>query len=145
MKLNYSESSFKQPNELIISAKNDILLQEMLSEIESLLDNEYDWDEIDYKKPTAEDINRAKSVLIDFVSTINSEGYSVKKPYISNSENGGANIEWDTDERSLYMEITQHDSVITKIWDEPDRSVIDTELLQKENYLPLWKWIINEQ
>ena len=124
-----------------VSVNNYILLQEMLSEIESLLKNEYNWDEIGYRKPTPEDITRAKSVLREFVSTIGYEGYFLKKPYISNSENGGATIEWDTDERSLHLEITQHNSVITKMWDEPDRSVIDTKPLLKEDYLLLWKWI----
>ena len=138
----WSES--KQQLQEIRSVNNHILLEQMLSEIDDLLKNEYDWDEIDYRKPTPEDINRSKDVLTEFVSIIDSEGYSLEKPYISNFEEGGATIEWDTDERSLHLEITQHNSVITKMWDEPDRAVIDTKLLLKEDYLLLWKWIINE-
>ena len=70
---------FKQYRRAIVSVNNYILLEEMLSEIDSLLKNEYDWNEIDYRKPTLEDISRAKSVLIDFVFTIGYEGYLLKK------------------------------------------------------------------
>ena len=146
MKLNYSESSFvEQSNESIISAKNDILLRDMLSEIESLLKNEYDWDEIDYRKPTPEDINRSKDVLTEFVSIIDSEGYSLKRPHISNFEEGGASIKWKIGDRTLYLEITQNESGFSKVWRESGKRLGIERPLLKKDYLRLWKWIINEE
>ena len=137
--------TLKRPNESIISAENRILLQGMLSEIDDLLKNEYDWDEIDYIKPTPEDINYAKSVLRDFVFTISSEGYSLKKPYISNFEEGGASIKWKIGDRTLYLEIGQNVSIFSKVWRESGKLyTIDRGLLKKD-YLLLWKWVINEQ
>ena len=118
---------FKQYRRAEASINNHILLGEMLSEIDSLLKNEYDWDEIDYRKPTFEDISRAKSVLIDFVFTISYDGYSLKKPYISNSEDGGAKFEWHLDERSLYIRIDRLKSVVTQMRDESDKTIIDTK------------------
>ena len=122
---------------------NSTLLREMLSEIDALLTNEYDWDEIDYRKPTLEDINFAKDTLIKFVTVIGWERCLLTKPYISNSEDGGAKIEWhsDNNKRSLYLRITCHESVATKIWDESDETNIDNEPFLQENYLSLWKWI----
>lgn len=122
---------------------NSTLLREMLSEIDVLLTNEYDWDEIDYRKPTVEDINFAKDTLIKFVTVIGGEGCLLTKPYISNSEDGGAKIEWHSDnsKRSLYLRITCHESVATKIWDESDETNIADESFSQENYLSLWKWI----
>ena len=137
--------SVEQSNESIISAKNDILLQEMLSEIDNLLDNEYDWDEIDYLKPTLEDIKRSKDVLTEFVSIIDSEGYSLKKPHISNFEEGGASIKWKIGERTLYLEITQNESGFSKVWRESGKRLGIERPLLKEDYLRLWKWIINEE
>ena len=131
------------PNSAVLD-KNSTLLREMLSEIDGLLTNEYDWDEIDYRKPTLEDINFAKDTLIKFVTVIGYyEEYSLTKPYISNSEDGGAKIEWHSDnsKRSLYLRIACHESVATKIWDESDETNIDNEPFLQENYLSLWKWI----
>ena len=138
----WSES--KQQLQEIRSVNNYILLEEMLSEIDSLLKNEYDWDEIDYGKPTLEDISRAKSVLIDFVFTIN-EGYLLKKPYISNFEEGGASIKWKIGDRTLYLEIAQNDSVVSKVWRESGKTLAKERPLLKKDYLRLWKWIINEE
>lgn len=135
----------KQPNELIISAKDRILLQEMLSEIESLLENEYEWDEIDYRKPTPEDISRAKSVLIDFVSTISRKGYLLKKPYISNFEEGGASVKWKIGDRTLYLEIGQNVSIFSQVWRESGKPRAIEKPLLKKDYLRLWKWVINEE
>ncbi len=135
----------EQSNESIISAKNDILLRNMLSEIESLLENEYDWDEIDYRKPTPEDINRSKEVLTEFVSIIDSEGYSLKKPHISNFEEGGASIKWKIGDRTLYLEIGQNVSIFSKVWRESDETRVIERPLFKTDYLELWKWIINER
>ena len=137
--------TFKQPNEFTISAKNHILLQEMLSEIESLLKNEYDWDEIDYRKPTPEDINRSKDVLTGFVSIIDSEGYLLEKPHISNFEEGGASIKWKIGDRTLYLEIAQSDSFVSKVWKESGKTLAKERPLFKKDYLRLWKWIINEE
>ena len=137
----WSES--KQQLQEIRSVNNHILLEEMLSEIDDLLKNEYDWDEIDYIKPTPEDINYAKSVLTDFVFTIGYEGYLLKKPYISNSEDGGAKIEWHSDKRSLYLRINRLESVITQIWDGPDITNVGDKPFLQQDYLSLWKWISN--
>lgn len=143
MKLNYSESSLA--NEPITIAKNRILLQEMLSEIASLLDNEYDWDEIDYQKPTPEDIKRSKDVLTEFVSIIDSEGYSLKRPHISNFEEGGASIKWKIGERTLYLEITQNESGFSKVWRESGKRLGIERPLFKRDYLRLWKWVIKRR
>lgn len=135
---------FRQYGRVEVSVNNYILLDRMLSEVEVLLKNEYSWDEIDYRKPTTKDISRAKTFLMSFVFTIGSAGYIVKKPHISNSEDGGAKFEWHLGERSLYLRIDRLKSVVTKIWDESDRTIVDTKPLLQQNYLSLWKWIIND-
>ena len=135
---------FKQYRRAEASINNHILLGEMLSEIDSLLKNEYDWDEIGYRKPTFEDIRRAKSVLIDFVFTISYEGYSLKKPHISNFEEGGASIKWKIGDRTLYLDIALNESVASKIYRESGKTIAEDQPLLKKDYLRLWEWIINE-
>ena len=135
----------EQSNEFTISAENDILLQGMLSEIDDLLKNEYDWDEIDYIKPTPEDIDYAKFVLREFVFTISSKGYSLKKPYISNFEEGGASIKWKIGDRTLYLEIGENISVFSKVWRESDGTRVIERPLSNTDYLQLWNWIIDEE
>ena len=143
--LNFGRPLILYPNSTVLE-NNSTLLREMLSEIDGLLMIEYDWDEIDYRKPTLEDINVAKDTLIKFVTVIGGcEGYLLTKPYISNSEDGGAKLEWHSGERSLYLRIDHLESVATKIVDTPDgtTTIDDTPFLQ-QSYLPLWKWLINE-
>ena len=135
----------KQSNELGISAENTILLKEILSEIESLLKNEYDWDDIGYRKPTREDINRSKNVLTEFVTIIDSNRYSLEKPHISNFEEGGATIKWKIGDRTLYLEIGQNESIVSKVWRESGELRATERPLRKKDYLQLWKWIINEK
>ena len=120
------------------------MMSTILSEIDDILKNEYDWDEIDYRKPTLKDISQAKSILTEFVTTISYEGYSLIKPYISNSENGGAKIEWHLDKRSLYLRIGSLESIATMIEDKSDGTTIDDKPFLQKSYLSLWEWVINE-
>lgn len=124
---------------------NSTLLTEMLSKIDSLLENKYDWDDIDYKHPTLEDMKSAKVTLTKFVKVITYSGHSLTEPDIFNSEDGGATIEWHLDNRSLYLRLDCSKSVATKIEDEDSETttIVDMPFEQK-SYLPLWKWIINE-
>lgn len=41
-----------------------------LSQIDDLLTNKYDLDEIGFEKPRIEDIDNAKSVMVDFITSI---------------------------------------------------------------------------
>lgn len=133
------------PNSTVLD-KNSTLLREMLSEIDDLLKNEYDWDAMDYREPTREDINFAMDTLIKFVQVIGCcEGYLLTKPYISNSEDGGAKLEWHSGERSLYLRIDRPEPVATTIVDNPDgTTTIEDIPFQQDFYLSLWKWIIYE-
>lgn len=133
------------PNSIVLDA-NSTLLREMISAIDGLLTNEYDWDAIDYRKPTLEDINFAKDTLIKFVTVLGGcEGYLLTKPYISNSEDGGAKLEWHSGERSLYLRINRPEPVATTIVDNPDgTTTIDRKPFLQQSYLSLWKWLINE-
>lgn len=122
---------------------NSTLLVEMLSEIDSILKNEYDWDEIDYRKPTPEDINYAKIILTEFVTIVGCDGYLLTKPYISNFEEGGASIKWKIGDRTLYLEIGQNISIYTKVWRESNKACSIERPLFQTDYLQLWEWIIN--
>ncbi len=130
------------PNSIVLD-NNSTLLREMLSEIDGLLMNEYDWDEIDYRKPTLEDINCAKDTLIKFVKIIGYADYLLTKPYISNFEEGGASIKWKIGDRTLYLEVGQNISIYTKTWKESGkRCSIEKPLFQRD-YIQLWEWVID--
>ncbi len=123
------------------------LYQKILDQIDNLLTNEYDWDEIGYEKPRPEDMENAKSVMSDFISSISSAGYSLfslETPSISNGENGGATIEWRENGKSLYFDISHQSAKCTKVWKEGKRTIVRTKKLHKSNYVKVWEWIINE-
>lgn len=123
---------------------NSTLLIEMLSEIDSLLENEYNWDEIDYKNPTLEDMKSAKITLTKFVNVITYSGHLLTEPDIFNSEDGGATIEWHSNNRSLYLRMDSSKSVATQIEDQSNGTTIVDIPFEQKSYLSLWKWLINE-
>ncbi len=132
----------------INQSSNDILSQKIFEQIDDLLTNEYDWDEIGYEKARPEDIDKAKNVLSNFISSINSAGYSLfslETPSISNGENGGATIEWRENGRSLYFDINHQSTKFTKVWREGKNTIVRTKKLRKSDYVKVWEWIIDER
>ena len=118
-----------------------------MDQIDDLLTDEYDWDEIGYEKPRPEDMENAKSIMSEFISSISSAGYSLfslETPSISNGENGGATIEWRENEKSLYFDISHQSAKCTKVWKEGKRTIVRTNKLRKSDYVKVWEWIINE-
>lgn len=125
-----------------------MLYQNVSDQIDKLLTNEYDWEEIGYEKPNPKDIDYAKHIMSDFISSINSAGYSLsslEEPFISNGEYGGATIEWRESGRSLYFDIKYQSATWTKVWREGKRTIVRTNELRKTDYVQAWKWIIDEQ
>ena len=121
------------------------LSQKVSDQIDELLTKEYDWDDIGYEKPHPKDIDYAKRIMLDFISSVSSAGYSLEAPFISNGENGGATIEWRESGRSLYFDIKHRSAKFTKVWKEGKNTIVRTNKLRKIDYVKVWKWIINEQ
>ena len=111
----------------INQSSDDILSQKIFEQIDALLTNEYDWDEIGYEEPRQKDMDSAKSVMSDFISSISSAGYSLfslETPSISNGEYGGATIEWRENGRSLYLDINHQNATWTKVRREGKRTIV---------------------
>lgn len=131
----------------ISQSSDDMLYQKILDQIDNLLTNEYDWEEIGYEKPHPEDMDSAKSIMSEFISSISSAGYTIfalDTPSISNGENGGATIEWRENERSLYFDINHQSAKRTKVWKEGKNTIVRTKKLRSSDYVKVWKWIIDE-
>lgn len=127
---------------------HELLYQKILDQIDELLTKEYDWDDIGYEKPYPKDIDYAKRIMLDFISSISSAGYSLfslESPFISNGENGGATIEWRESGRSLYFDIKYQNAKFTKVWKEGKNTIVRTYQFHKTDYVKVWEWIINEQ
>ena len=126
---------------------SELLYKKIFYQIDELLTKEYDWDDIGYEKPHPKDIDYAKRIMYDFISSIGSKGYSLKSlelPSISNGENGGATIEWREDERSLYFDIKHQSAKFTKVWKEGQNTIVSTNDLHKIDYVSIWKWILSQ-
>ena len=118
--------------------------QKVLHQINELLTKEYDWDSIDYEKPNPKDIDYAKRIMSNFMSSISSAGYTLEIPTISNCEDGGATMRWRKNERSLYFDISRQLTEATKIWKDDGKPLSMTEELCPDNYVEIWKWLIDE-
>ena len=147
MKINQSEN--ESHFDLNINRPSyGLLYQKVLDQIDELLTNEYDWEEIGYEKPNPKDLDYAKRIMSDFISSISSAGYSLSSleaPFISNGEYGGATIEWRESGRSLYFDIKHQSVKFTKVWKEGKRTIVRTNKFRKTDYVKVWEWIINEQ
>ena len=119
-------------------------MKQYLIEIDNLLENEYDWDDIGYIKPTPEAIDNAKSVFVGFAYSVADAGHTLTQPYISNFEEGGASIKWKIGDRTLYIEIGQDISICTKVYKLDGKFVANEDVLIKEDYVSLWEWLIND-
>ena len=139
---------YELTSENISEFTNKIIFKKVSDQIDELLTNEYDWDEIGYEKPRPKDIDYAKRIMSDFIASISSAGYSLdslEAPFISNSEYGGATIEWRESEKSLYFDIKHQSAKWTKVWKEDKRTIVRTNKLRKTDYVQVWEWIIDEQ
>jgi len=122
---------------------NNYLYETILSKIDELMDNDYDWSEIGYEKPTIKNIDYAKSYISEFIITMCLQGYKIFIPQISNSENGGATLKWSKGDKILYFDILYKDNKYTKVWDDKDKTFVETKKLVKKMHAKIWEWLIN--
>ena len=120
-------------------------LKTTIKEIDTLLLNDYAWEEIGYLKPTKKDIERSKVIYTLFHTVIEQAGYTIKKPYVSSYEEGGASLAWYSDNKTLYLEINKDHTIATKLWDDDDKTYVTDEYIETKDFVNVWEWYLDNE
>ena len=119
--------------------------REILDRFDVLAQREDNWDGYESKKPTASTIVHAKNLMAEFLDAIVSAGYSWLTPFISSDEDGYITIEWHKGERELHFDIEENEVEYTKLWGPNTDMKIHSDLLNRDDYLTLWEWLLLEK
>ena len=109
-----------------------------------LAQREDDWDERGSKKPTQPILVHAKYLIEELLDTITSAGHEWLTPFISSDEDGYITVSWYREKRTLHIEIEENEAEYTKIWSVNTNMKMEADFLDRDNYLILWKWLLDE-
>ena len=65
-------------------------------------------------------------------------------PSVSSDGDGNVTAVWYKNERQLHLQIGEHEAEYFKVWGTNIDTEMDADFLKPENYLTLWKWLIDE-
>lgn len=103
---------------------------------------EKNWDGYESKKPSKLTLEHAKHLMMEYLDSIVSAGYSWHTPFISSDEDGHITAAWYEDERELHVLIGEDETEYLQVWG----TNIDTEMyeddLHPDDYIRLWKWLL---
>ncbi len=109
-----------------------------------LSQREDNWDGRGSQKPTELTLVHAKVVMNAFLDSVISAGYRCDTPSISSDGDGYVTAVWYKNERQLHLQIGEHEAEYFKVWGTNIDTEMDVDFLKPENYVPLWKWLIDE-
>lgn len=102
------------------------------------------WDGYDSKKPTLSTLDYAKQLIEELYDYITSAGHSWLTPFISSDEDGYITAAWNKGKRALHIEIEENGAEYTKIWRTNINMKMEIDFLNRDDYLTLWEWLLDE-
>ena len=118
--------------------------REISEQFDILAQREDNWDGRGSQKPTDLTLVHAKGVMSAFLDYVISAGHRCDTPSISSDGDGNVTAVWYKNERQLHLQIGEHEAEYFKVWGTNIDTEMDADFLKPENYLPLWKWLIDE-
>ena len=122
----------------------DTQRRKISEQFDVLLQQEDDWDVYESKKPTELTLAHAKLLMEELLDSISAAGYSLLTPFISTDEDGYITVEWHKGKRELHFDIEENEAEYTKISGSNPNMKIHTDYLNRDDYLTLWKWLLDE-
>ncbi len=136
---NYEPIEYKHSPSQIEKQKSKI--SEQFDILSQRKDN---WDGRGSQKPIELTLAHAKVVINALLDSVTSAGHQCNTPSISSDGNGYVTAVWYKNKRQLHLQIGEHEAEYFKVWGTNIDTEMDVDFLEPENYLPLWKWLINE-
>lgn len=118
---------------------------EISEQFDILAKREDNWDGRGSQKPSESTLVRAKVVMDAMLDAVNSIGFRCDTPSISSDGYGNVTAVWYKNVRQLHFQIGEQEAEYFKVWGTNIDTEMDVDYLTPEKYLPLWKWLINEQ
>ncbi len=118
--------------------------REISEQFDILAQRENNWDGRGSQKPTDLTLVHAKGVMSAFLDYVISAGHRCDTPSISSDGDGNVTAVWYKNERQLHLQIGEHEAEYFKVWGTNIDTEMDADFLKPENYLTLWKWLIDE-
>ena len=118
--------------------------REISEQFDILSQREDNWDGRASKKPTVLTLIHGKKIIDAMLNSVISSGYQCVIPSISSDGDGYVTAVWYKNERQLHLQIGEHEVEYFKVWGTNIDTEMDVDHLKPENYLTLWKWLIDE-
>ena len=116
---------------------------EISEQFDILAQRENNWDGRGSQKPTDLTLAHAKEVMGALLGSVISAGYQCGTPSISSDGDGNVTAAWYEDERQLHFQIGEYEAEYFRVWGTNIDTEMDVDFLKPENYLTLWKWLID--
>jgi len=123
--------------------KYPALLNELKERLNKVCSRKDDWDGLGSKKPELITFSRAHILLDYLLKGVIDSGYIWRAPLITSDENGHVTIEWHKGKHELHIEVSKDGEEYIKIWGANIEHEMHVDVLNKSNYLTLWKWLID--
>ena len=108
-----------------------------------LAQREDNWDGYASKKPTQLTLARAKLLIEEILESIFAAGDPWLTPFISSDEDGNVTVEWYEKERELHLQIGENMAEYLQVWGANIDTEMQEDFLKRDNYLTLWRWLLN--
>ncbi len=125
----------------------DNTLREIEKSINDIVEIEFDWDGRGFERPTELTLTNAIKIVKELLKQVDSDNYPWFSPFAYSDEDGYVCIGWQNENRALYFHTKNDNADYRKIWHSADNIKLGSEEgdLNPQNYLSLWKWLIDEQ
>ena len=121
----------------------DAFRTKIRGQLSAVAQREDNWDEHESKKPSVAVLNNAKRRMEELLDSVISAGHLWLTPFISSDEDGHITVEWHKGEHELHLIITGKQARYVKVWGINIETEMDVEVLSSDNYIPLWKWLLD--
>ena len=116
---------------------------EISEQFDILSQREDNWDGRGSQKPTDLTLAYAKEVIGTLLDFVISAGHRWDTPSISSDGDGNVTTAWYKDERQLHLQIGEYEAEYFRVWGTNIDTEMDVDFLKSDNYIALWKWLID--
>ncbi len=117
---------------------------EISEQFDILAKRKDNWDGRESQSPTDLALAHAKQIMGKLLDSVISGGHRFDIPSISSDGGGNVTAAWYKDERQLHLQIGEHEAEYFRVWGTNIDTEMEVDYLKPENYLMLWKWLIDD-
>ena len=121
----------------------DAFRAKICGQLGAVAQREDNWDDRESKKPSTVALNNARRLMEELLDSVISAGHAWLTPFISSEEDGQITVAWHKGEHELHLIVTDKQVLYLTVWGINIETEMDIDVLSRENYVPLWKWLLD--